>query len=131
MKIMICLNDTKESASALHQAIAWARALAAETLLVTSFVTEDRFHQADIDAARRELDRAKAVMEEAALPCQTHLSIRGLEPGEDLAMWAKEHQVEAIFVGIRRRSKVGKLLLGSIAQYLILNAACPVVTVRG
>ena len=39
-------------------------------------------------------------------------------------------QVEEIIIGVRRRSKVGKLLFGSTAQYVILNAPCPVVSVK-
>ena len=38
--------------------------------------------------------------------------------------------VDMIFIGVRRRSKVGKLLFGSTAQYVILNAPCPVVSVK-
>ncbi|MFZ1202247.1 MAG: universal stress protein [Desulfobacterales bacterium] len=41
-----------------------------------------------------------------------------------------EHRVDQIFIGIKHRSKVGKLLFGSNAQHVILNAPCPVVTVR-
>ena len=44
--------------------------------------------------------------------------------------FAEENEIDEIIVGVRRRSKVGKLLLGSTAQHLILNAACPVVSVK-
>ncbi|MET1038318.1 MAG: universal stress protein, partial [Aeromicrobium sp.] len=35
-----------------------------------------------------------------------------------------------IVVGIRPRTPVGKLLLGSVAQRLILDAECPVLAVK-
>jgi nucleotide-binding universal stress UspA family protein len=50
--------------------------------------------------------------------------------GEDLVQLAEENNVEEIVIGVRRRSKVGKLLFGSTAQYVILNAKCPVVSVK-
>jgi nucleotide-binding universal stress UspA family protein len=53
-----------------------------------------------------------------------------LQAGEDLVMLAEENKVDEIIIGVRRRSKVGKLLFGSTAQYVILNASCPVVSVK-
>ncbi|MEE8415892.1 MAG: universal stress protein [Desulfobacterales bacterium] len=56
--------------------------------------------------------------------------IRGLSPGEDLVEFAEENEVEEIVIGIRKKSKVGKLVFGSTAQFIILTAGCPVVTVK-
>ncbi len=42
--------------------------------------------------------------------------------------FAEDKQINEIIVGVRMRSKVGKLLMGSTAQHVILNAPCPVVT---
>jgi len=58
------------------------------------------------------------------------LSVRGLEAGEDLVQLADEHKAGEVIIGVRRRSKVGKLIFGSTAQYVVLNAPCPVVTVK-
>ena len=62
-------------------------------------------------------------------------SIRHLDIGSGTASdavlgVAEEVGAELLVVGIRRRSPVGKALLGSNAQRIILNAACPVLTVR-
>ncbi|MGF1663585.1 MAG: universal stress protein [Kineosporiaceae bacterium] len=60
---------------------------------------------------------------------------RQLPPGGDTAddILALAHDVKAqlIVVGLRRRSPVGKLLLGSIAQRILLDASCPVLAVKG
>jgi len=53
-----------------------------------------------------------------------------LTPGEDLVAIAKKNDVEEIIIGVKRRSKVGKMLFGSNAQYVILNAHCAVVAVK-
>jgi nucleotide-binding universal stress UspA family protein len=62
-------------------------------------------------------------------------SIRHLDIGDGTASdavlgVAEEVGAELLVVGIRRRSPVGKALLGSNAQRILLNAACPVLTVR-
>jgi nucleotide-binding universal stress UspA family protein len=56
--------------------------------------------------------------------------IRGHSPGEELVQFAEDNQINEIIVGVRRRSKVGKLLMGSTAQHVILNAPCPVVSIK-
>ena len=53
--------------------------------------------------------------------------ISGLDSGEDIVEFAKQNKADEIIIGIRRKSKVGKLMFGSTAQYVILNAPCPVV----
>jgi nucleotide-binding universal stress UspA family protein len=53
-----------------------------------------------------------------------------MAPGEDLVQFAKDNAVDEMVVGVKRRSKVGKILMGSTAQFVVLQAPCPVVTVK-
>jgi nucleotide-binding universal stress UspA family protein len=53
-----------------------------------------------------------------------------LSPGESLVEYALENAFEELIIGVRKRSRVEKLLLGSNAQFIILNSPCPVLTVR-
>ena len=53
-----------------------------------------------------------------------------LTPGEQLIKYAEDQEMDLIFLGIVKKSKVEKFLFGSTAQYVILHAPCPVVTVR-
>ena len=48
----------------------------------------------------------------------------------DLVDLTMGEQITAVVVGVRRRSPVGKILLGSQAQQIILEAGCPVITVK-
>ena len=53
-----------------------------------------------------------------------------MEAGEDIVAFANEKQVDEIIIGVKSRSNLRKLLFGSTAQTVILEADCPVVTVR-
>jgi nucleotide-binding universal stress UspA family protein len=61
---------------------------------------------------------------------RTYVLVNPLDAGESLVEFAENKKVDEIFIGVRRRSKVGKLFFGSTAQYIILHAPCPVVTMR-
>ena len=56
--------------------------------------------------------------------------VRGNEPAEDLIEVAEEIHAELIVIGLRRRTPVGKLILGSNAQRILLDASCPVLAVK-
>lgn len=52
------------------------------------------------------------------------------ESAEELIRIAETTDADFIVIGLRRRSPVGKLLLGSNAQRVLLDAACPVLAVK-
>ncbi|MDZ7760347.1 MAG: universal stress protein [Desulfovermiculus sp.] len=62
--------------------------------------------------------------------CKSHILIQGLTPGETIVNYAVENDVDQIIIGVDRLSRVGKILMGSVAQYVILQAPCPVLTVK-
>ena len=130
MKILVAFEGSAAAKAALELAVKHAQVFNGELLLVWSMPKGDEDQQEEIHAAEKTLVYWKDHLERKGLVCQTHLLIRGIEAGEDVVRFAVDHHVEEIVIGVRRRSKVGKLLFGSTAQYVILNAPCPVVTVR-
>lgn len=130
MKIMICLDESKASKKAMDLAISHARAFDAQIDVVTTMEKVGEDEQPDIRHAEDRLAETKSIFDDADIPCNTHLLIRGLSPGKDLVAFATDNGIDEIIIGVRRTSKVGKLVFGSTAQYVILKAPCPVVTVK-
>ncbi|MFH1983635.1 MAG: universal stress protein [Pseudomonadota bacterium] len=130
MKILVGFDRSNTAKAALDVAIKYAGTMGGELMVVSSLVEgkDDNLH--DIGNAESDLDAAKAMATKAGVPCTTHLLIRGLQPGEDLVRFAGEQGADLVVVGIHRRSKVGKLLMGSTAQFVILKSPCPVLTVK-
>jgi nucleotide-binding universal stress UspA family protein len=130
MKILVGYDGSNSAKEALDLAKNHAIAFKGEVDVVTSMVKGTERERQDMDQAKRGLEYAEALFKENNITCKTHLLIRGLSSGEDMVEFAEENSIDEIIVGVKRRSKVGKLLMGSTAQYVILNAHCPVVTVK-
>ncbi len=130
MKILVGLDGSNSSKEALNLAKEHAKTFNAKIELVTSMEKGTETQQKEIAQDEHDLENEKKLLEKDGISCQTHLLIRGMTPGEDIVEFAEQNEVDEIVIGVRRRSKVGKLVFGSTAQYVILNAHCPVVTVK-
>jgi nucleotide-binding universal stress UspA family protein len=130
MKIMVCFDGSNSSKEAVRLATEHARAFGASITLVTSMVKGTESEREDIEKAELDLIYEKSILANEGIACEHHLLIRGLSAGEDLLRFAEEQKIDEIIIGIKRRSKVEKLVFGSTAQYVILKALCPVVTVK-
>ncbi|HQQ68724.1 MAG TPA: universal stress protein [Alicycliphilus sp.] len=56
--------------------------------------------------------------------------VRGKSAIEEIEELVASLQVSVLVIGLRKRSAVGKLLLGSMAQEILLNVECPVLAVK-
>jgi nucleotide-binding universal stress UspA family protein len=130
MKILVGYDGSTQAKEALNIARKHAQAFNGAVYVVTSLEGEAHTSTAEIKQAQEELEYAKQFLSEGGIPAETHLLIRGFTPGEDLVRFAEEHGMDEIVVGIRKTSPVGKMLFGSNARHVILNAPCPVVTVK-
>ena len=130
MKIMVCFDGSNVAKDALDLAKKRAKALGAKIELVTSMVGGPEVPKDEFDKVEKYLKKAKTSVQKDDIPCETLLSVQGLEAGEDLVRFAREAEIDEIYIGVKKRSKVGKFIFGSTAQYVILQAPCPVVTVK-
>ena len=72
----------------------------------------------------------KTRLDESGVEHDIRQLVRGFEPAEDLISIAEANNAELLVIGLRRRSPVGKLILGSNAQRVLLDAPCPVLAVK-
>ena len=130
MKILVGYDGSNVSKEAVALAEQHAVTFKAEIIIAHSMVGGPEVPRKDFQIAENNIEHEKIRLLENNVPCESILSVRGLQAGEDLVQLAKENNVDEIIIGVRRRSKVGKLLFGSTAQYVILTAPCPVVSVK-
>jgi len=83
----------------------------------------------EAESARSEdLRRVEGALEGSAAVLQVETG--GADIAEDLVAAAERSAAELIVIGLRRRSPVGKLILGTNAQRILLDAPCPVLAVK-
>ncbi len=129
MKVLVGFITSPEGEAALEAAIAEAKLRDATLVVVHSLIgggrDEDKMPEYTValrDVASR--------LESEGVDHQIRELVRGNSPGDDLLRFAADESVDLIVIGVRRRSPVGKLVLGSNAQDVLLGADCPVLAVK-
>jgi len=118
-----------EGEAALAASIAEAQLRKSDLVVVNSH--RARHSDADAVAAMEaELDEVRTRVEGAGVVVDVRHPESGLEASEDLLAIAEEVAAELIVIGLRRRTPVGKLILGSNAQRILLDSHCPVLAVK-
>lgn len=115
--IVVGYSAKPEGAAALNRGLAEAR-LRGSSLVIVHTVTGDDLVELTTNLAGHDVQ------------AELHAAVNPLDPAEDVLSHAEDRAADFIIIGLRRRSPVGKLLLGSNAQRVLLDAACPVLAVK-
>ena len=124
MSVAVGYLSTKEGHAALHAAI--AEAARRRTTLDILWPAAD----AQSDITPTEVSAALALASVEGVSARVRPSGNDDDPADVLIDASFEDDVELVVIGVRRRSPVGKLFLGSTAQRVILEAGCPVTAVK-
>jgi nucleotide-binding universal stress UspA family protein len=131
MKILVGYDGSNMAKAALELAKERAKVRGAKIDVVNCMEQSRNLEYEEIRKAEQNLEgEVHHILNPANVSYETHLLISGQEPGESLVEYAEQNKSDEIIIGIQRRSKVGKLMFGSTAQYVILNAPCPVVSIK-
>ncbi len=130
MQFLVGYNGSEEARAALFLAATYAENLNARVVVVTSMGGGRGERPEKITKAARGLAFAEKYLKEKGIVCESHQLARGMLPGEDLVRYADENQIDQIFIGVEKVSRTHKIIVGSTAQYIILKASCPVVSVN-
>ncbi len=81
-------------------------------------------------ASPADLDAIDAELTDAGIDHEVLQPTEGRAAADEILYVAADHDATLIVIGIRYRSQIGKLLLGSTAQRVLLEAPCPVLAVK-
>ncbi|MFH0729123.1 MAG: universal stress protein [Pseudomonadota bacterium] len=129
MKILVCYDRREETGKIFQVAQKHAKAFGASVIIVTTIAAGSRESTEMERKAKEVFDVEKANFERANIKCETIILHHGVSEEDELLDFAKKNGIDQIILGARKRSKLGKFLIGSVAQHLILGSVCPVLTV--
>ncbi|AJW41310.1 UspA [Rhodococcus sp. B7740] len=124
MTVVVGYSPTIEGKGALP--FAFREALMRETdLLIVA--ENDSAGEADFAAT---VESAREEASALGVTTKIHDNEAGRSHADNLIDLSFDEQVQLVVIGIRRRSPVGKLFMGSISQRVLLEAHCPVTAVK-
>jgi nucleotide-binding universal stress UspA family protein len=119
---------TPEGDAALAAALEEAQRRSTDVIVVN--VTRPATGEASPYSEEQELDAVQARMAEAGVASEVRELPAGTDPVDAIIEAAQDTGSELVVIGLRRRTALGKLVLGSTAQRLLLGLDCPVLAVK-
>ncbi|MCB2177033.1 MAG: universal stress protein [Actinomycetales bacterium] len=127
MSVVVGYVSTPEGEAALATGLAEAERRGVRLVVVLS--DRGRFGAA-VGASDDEAEQLRGRLVDTPVEVEVRVTTRGRDVAEDIVGAADEVGAQLIVVGLRRRTPMSKLLLGSNAQRILLDAACPVLAVK-
>lgn len=132
MKILVGLTGAPEARAALSRAVDEAKLREAE-LIVLNHVrvsppvedVSDRYRNNEA-----QLEETRVALERQGLTVSVRSAMGVGSAGAEMLKVAEAEGVDLIIIGLRKRSPVGKLFMGSTAQEVLLGAQCAVLAVK-
>jgi nucleotide-binding universal stress UspA family protein len=128
MTILVAYVPRPEGRAAVTRGIEMAKLKGEPLYVVNAGPGGEHMSKAFSDTA--DMAEVEAELAGSGVAYQLKQFVRGRTAAEEIGDLAEELPASMLVIGLRRRSSVGKLVLGSVAQNLLMGAACPVMAVK-
>jgi len=127
-KIMVAYDEHLAAEKALDMAIEIAKATGGEIYIVSAYMSVDNpSRRAFLETLLEEA--AEKVMREG-VTAYTKLQAGSKLLGETLVRNAEDLLVDLVIIGSHNRGTLGKIMFGSVSDYVVRNLKCPVLIVK-
>ena len=130
MKILVAYDGSRVSENVLDLAHKHVKAFKAKICIVIALKQSSKLEKKIIEKTEDKLKKILLHFKANDISCTSAAVVCFQTPGEELVKFAIDNDIDEIIIGIRKKSNLGKLIFGSTAQYVILKAPCPVITVK-
>ena len=130
MSVIVGYMSSERGRAALELGLEEARLRDTDLVVIHSLHGAGVDDDEDVVASDRELETIDEMLSKEGINYSIHNFVRGNSPADDIVQAAADHDGRLIVIGLRQRTSAGKFLLGSNAHEILMNAPCPVLTIR-
>lgn len=130
MSVIVGYLSSERGRKALEVGIAEAKLRKTDLVVVHSLRGAGKSDDDEVIQSDRDLADLENMLKSEGVVFTIHNYVRGNEPAQDIVQAARELGGELIVIGLRPRTSAGKFLLGSNAHDILMDAPCPVLTVK-
>ncbi|UTT40765.1 universal stress protein [Glutamicibacter mishrai] len=128
MSIVVGYIPSPEGETALARAIEEAQRRDAKLVVVNSSNGDQLVDDRLIDA--KQYHELESRLAETGLDFWIERQPQGVDAADQILQVAEAQRAQLIVIGLRKRSAMGKFLMGSVAQRILLQAGCPVLSLK-
>lgn len=128
MTILVAYVPRPEGEAALEKGIEIAKRRDEHLVVVNASAGGGQTDPSAVDGDAAE--RVQTILKNSGLNAEFKQLVRGKSAVEEIEALVESMRVSVLIIGLRKRSAVGKLILGSVAQDLLLSVSCPVLAVK-
>lgn len=128
MTILVAYVPRPEGEAALNKGIEIATRRDEHLVVVNASPGGATPDPSAVDAV--DAERVEAILNNAGINAEFKQLVRGKNAVEEIEALVESLNVSVLIIGLRKRSPVGKLIMGSVAQELLLSVSCPVLAVK-
>jgi nucleotide-binding universal stress UspA family protein len=128
MTILVAYAPRPEGQAALEKGLEIARRRNEHLMVVNA--SPGGHGEDESQATTQDVERVEALLAGSGVNAEFKQFVRGKSAVAEIEALVESLPVSLLIIGLRKRSAVGKLILGSVAQELLLSVPCPVLAVK-
>jgi nucleotide-binding universal stress UspA family protein len=128
MTIIVAFAPRPDGRAALEKGIEIAGRRNEHLLVVNAISGKNQDDPSRADTA--EVEAVEERLATSGLSAEFKQFVRGKDAVTEIVELAESPAVSLVIVGLRKRSPVGKLIMGSVSRDIILSVRCPVLAVK-
>lgn len=128
MTLVVAYVPRPEGQAALNKGIEIAKRRNERLIVVNASPHGNTGDSAYVDVP--DFERVQSLLEQTGLDVDLKQFVRGKNAVEEIQELVESVQASLLVIGLRRRTPIGKLIMGSVAQELLLTVPCPILAVK-